>query len=89
MKENIVSSAKNEAEKARDKIIKEAQESAENIIVPVFITSKKSEKPNWWSIYEVIPAIGKDFFISVTHNSIKASTSKRKGFTVKMVSIDG
>lgn len=31
MKENIVSSAKNEAEKARDKIIKEAQESAENI----------------------------------------------------------
>jgi len=41
-------------------------ESAQNITVPVFITSMKSEKPNWWSIYEVIPAIGKDYFIPET-----------------------
>jgi len=41
-------------------------ESAKNILVPVFITSMKSEKPNWWSIYEVIPSIGKDYFIPKT-----------------------
>lgn len=42
------------------------EQSAQNITVPVFITSMKSEKPNWWSIYEVIPAIGKDLFIPET-----------------------
>lgn len=41
-------------------------ESAQNIMVPTFITSAKSEKQNWWSIYESIPAIGKDFFIPNT-----------------------
>jgi dienelactone hydrolase len=38
-------------------------QSAQNIMVPVFITSAKAEKPNWWSIYEAIPSIGKDYFI--------------------------
>jgi len=42
------------------------QQSAENILVPVFITSMKSEKPNWWGIYEAIPSIGKDYFIPET-----------------------
>ncbi len=41
-------------------------QSAKNIMVPVFITSMKSEKPNWWSIYEVIPSIGKDYFVPKT-----------------------
>jgi predicted alpha/beta hydrolase len=42
------------------------EQSAQNIMVPVFITSMKSEKPNWWSIYETIPSIGKDYFIPKT-----------------------
>ena len=41
-------------------------ESAQNIMIPVFITSAKAEKKNWWSIYEVIPSIGKDYFIPKT-----------------------
>lgn len=41
-------------------------QSAKNILVPVFITSMKSEKPNWWDIYEAIPSIGKDYFIPKT-----------------------
>jgi len=41
-------------------------QSAKNIMVPTFITSAKSEKQNWWSIYESIPAIGKDYFIPKT-----------------------
>ena len=41
-------------------------QSAKNILVPVFITSMKSEKPNWWNIYEVIPSIGKDYFLPET-----------------------
>lgn len=41
-------------------------QSAKNITIPVFITSAKSEKKNWWSIYEVIPSIGKDYFIPET-----------------------
>jgi len=41
-------------------------ESATNIMVPTFITSAKSEKNNWWSIYESIPAIGKDFYLPKT-----------------------
>jgi predicted alpha/beta hydrolase len=40
--------------------------SAKNIMVPVFITSMKSEKPNWWSIFEAIPSIGKDYFLPET-----------------------
>lgn len=39
---------------------------AQNIMVPVFITSMKSEKPNWWNIYEAIPSIGKDYFVPET-----------------------
>lgn len=42
------------------------QQGAENIMIPVFITSMKSEKPNWWKIYEAIPSIGKDHFIPKT-----------------------
>ncbi len=41
-------------------------QSAKNIMVPVFITSMKSEKSNWWSIYEAIPSIGKDYFVPET-----------------------
>ena len=41
-------------------------QSAKNITVPVFITSMKAEKPNWWNIYELIPSIGKDYFIPET-----------------------
>lgn len=41
-------------------------ESAQNITIPTFITSAKSEKKNWWSIYESIPAIGKDYFLPKT-----------------------
>ena len=40
--------------------------SAKNILVPVFITSMKTEKSNWWRIYEEIPSIGKDYFIPNT-----------------------
>jgi len=41
-------------------------QSAKNIIVPTFITSAKSEKNNWWSIYKSIPAIGKDYYLPKT-----------------------
>ncbi len=39
---------------------------AENISRPVFITSAKNEKDNWWSIYEKIPAEGKAYFLPET-----------------------
>jgi len=41
-------------------------ESAENIMVPTFITSAKEEKQNWWSIYESIPSIGKEYYLPIT-----------------------
>jgi len=41
-------------------------QSAKNIVVPVFITSAKEEKPNWWNIYNVIPSIGKAYFLPET-----------------------
>lgn len=41
-------------------------ESAANIMIPTFITSAKNEKQNWWSIYESIPAIGKDYYLPKT-----------------------
>jgi len=41
-------------------------QSAKNIVVPVFITSAKAEKPNWWKIYQTIPSIGKDYFLPET-----------------------
>lgn len=37
--------------------------SAQKINIPVFITSKKTEKPNWWAIYEVIPFKQKQYFL--------------------------
>jgi len=40
--------------------------SAKNITKPVFITSKKSEKKNWWGIYENIPSASKAFFLPKT-----------------------
>ncbi|MBW6483717.1 MAG: lysophospholipase [Vicingaceae bacterium] len=39
---------------------------AKNIKVPVFITSAKNEKPNWWSIFEIIPAKNKQYFLPET-----------------------
>jgi len=42
------------------------RERAANIMIPTFITSAKSEKQNWWEIYESIPAIGKDFYLPKT-----------------------
>lgn len=42
------------------------KDAAQNITIPTFITSAKSEKQNWWKIYESIPAIGKDYFIPKT-----------------------
>jgi len=41
-------------------------QSAKNITIPIFITSAKEEKPNWWKIYEVIPSIGKNYFLPET-----------------------
>ncbi len=41
-------------------------QSAKNIVVPVFITSAKDEKPNWWNIYQIIPSIGKTYFLPET-----------------------
>lgn len=42
------------------------KDAAENITIPTFITSAKSEKKNWWNIYEIIPAIGKDYYLPKT-----------------------
>ena len=39
------------------------QKSAANIMVPVFITSARNEKGNWWKIYEAIPSVSKTFFL--------------------------
>ncbi|OFY93144.1 MAG: hypothetical protein A3K10_08800 [Bacteroidetes bacterium RIFCSPLOWO2_12_FULL_31_6] len=41
-------------------------QSAKNIVEPVFITSAKEEKSNWWNIYQVIPSIGKANFLPET-----------------------
>lgn len=40
--------------------------SAKNIEVPVFITSAKSEKPNWMPIYEKIKSDKKEFYLPET-----------------------
>ena len=40
--------------------------SAEMLTVPVFITSARNEKQNWWSIYEAIPSESKYFFLPTT-----------------------
>jgi len=39
---------------------------AENISQPVFITSAKNEKDNWWAIYEKIPTETKAYFLPET-----------------------
>lgn len=39
------------------------QQSAQRITIPVFVTSSKAEKKNWWAIYEAIPAGNKTFFL--------------------------
>lgn len=38
-------------------------QSAKNIKIPVFITSAKMERKDWWSIAEVIPAENKAYFL--------------------------
>ncbi|WP_340073740.1 alpha/beta hydrolase [Leptobacterium sp. I13] len=40
--------------------------SAQNITVPVFITSAKKEQGNWQSIYDVIPSTSKAFYLPET-----------------------
>ena len=40
--------------------------SAKKITIPVFITSAKNEKNNWWGIYEAIPAGNKSFYLPET-----------------------
>ncbi len=40
--------------------------SAKNITKPVFITSAKNEKNNWWGIYEAIPAGNKTYYLPQT-----------------------
>jgi len=39
---------------------------AENITRPIFITSAKNEKKNWWEIYEKIPEGNKAHFLPET-----------------------
>jgi len=39
---------------------------AENISKPVFITSAKNEKENWWSVYEKITTESKAYFLPET-----------------------
>lgn len=41
-------------------------ESAKKIEIPVFITSAKSEKDRWWSIYLAISSPGKQYFLPET-----------------------
>jgi len=48
--------------KARDYVTS----SAKNITKPVFITSAKSEKGNWWKIYEAIGSDNKRYFLPET-----------------------
>jgi len=40
--------------------------SAKNISKPVFITSAKNEKDNWWGIYEAIPTGNKSYYLPQT-----------------------
>ncbi|UII24059.1 alpha/beta hydrolase [Fulvivirga ligni] len=54
--------------------------SAVKIMQPVFITSAKSEKNNWWGIYVAIPSEKKQFFMPETtgNHGAKALWSKYK-----------
>lgn len=38
-------------------------DSAQNIEIPVFITSAKDEKKHWWSIFNAIPSKNKAYFL--------------------------
>lgn len=40
--------------------------SARNIQQPIFITSAKGEKNNWWRIYEAIPSADKQYYLPTT-----------------------
>ncbi|MDH5476432.1 MAG: alpha/beta hydrolase [Cyclobacteriaceae bacterium] len=40
--------------------------SAKQISIPVFITSSRNEKMNWWKIYESIPSVNKHYFLPTT-----------------------
>lgn len=39
---------------------------AKHIQIPVFITSAKAEKKNWWAIFEKIPSVNKYYFLPET-----------------------
>jgi len=41
-------------------------DSAQHINIPVFITSAKLEKENWWNIFQKIPSKNKQYFLPVT-----------------------
>jgi len=42
------------------------QEHVKHLTMPVFITSAKEEKANWWDIYQAIPSEKKTFFLPET-----------------------
>jgi len=42
------------------------QEHVNHLTMPVFITSAKEEKENWWHIYQAIPSEKKTFFLPKT-----------------------
>ena len=42
------------------------QEHVNHLTMPVFITSAKGEKDNWWQIYQAIPSAKKTFFLPKT-----------------------
>ena len=42
------------------------QEHVSHLTMPVFITSAKEEKENWWDIYQAIPSEKKTFFLPKT-----------------------
>ena len=42
------------------------QQHVNHLNMPVFITSKKEEKENWWDIYQAIPSKEKTFFLPKT-----------------------
>ena len=39
------------------------QDNISHLNIPVFITSAKDEKKNWWSIYQAIPSKNKSYFL--------------------------
>ena len=49
--------------------------SCHSISVPIFITSAKNEKSNWWNIYESISSEQKRFFLPVTGDGRHGSSA--------------